>query len=427
MLRSEKMRSSAALKGFEPLQVLAFPLRLSNFLVLLFFTLTFSWVEFSLRMLGLDGAIITLGLFYFSCLLFFGYLFVILDFTARGHQQPPMLSSNLLQSAKGPLFKECLLVSTMLALVYLVDHPYWQLVTGIAMLIVLPVTTSLLVIYDSFLAALNPLNWFEVIRHIKLGQRLLQYVLLSAVLTYWCYMVVSQDWGWSNPLKLCACLGSFMLVFRSFGALLHDNAEALGLNVNFSQALSTAAAYRAEDRQVADFLYDLHRLAHSGKMKQAELQLAVHLKANKYWREGYYFDLLTEWDNPALALRASVGYVERLAMAGEAARAWEVLGFCFGADPDKVKPERGTTVFMLAAFPRQAQDNVILWHLLQHFEVDFPNHPRLGEALLLAARVAYVDLHDRKAARACLGRIRAVAPQCVATAEFAELSQQIRV
>jgi hypothetical protein len=114
-------------------------------------------------------------------------------------------------------------------------------------------------------------------------------------------------------------------------------------------------------------------------------------------------------------------------MAGEAARAWEVLGFCFGADPGKVKPERGATVFMLAAFPRQAQDNVILWHLLQHFEVDFPNHPRLGEALLLAARVAYVDLHDRKAARACLGRIRAVAPQCVATAEFAEISQQIRV
>jgi hypothetical protein len=413
-------------KHFEPLQVLMFPLRLGNLLVLILFTLTFSWVEFSFRLLGVDGVILAVWLFYVSFLLFFGYLFVILDFTCRGHQQPPMLSVSLLQSAKGPLLKECVLVSFLFALVYLIDQPLWQLVTAITLLIVLPVTTSLLVIYDSLIAALNPLHWFAVMRHIGLGQRLLQYLLLSVMLAFWCFMVVSQNWGWLNPLKLWACLGSFMLVFRSFGALLHDHAEALGLDVNFSSARSTAELYKADDRQVADAMFDLHGLVNSGQLNEAALQLAAHLKANKYRREGYYFDLLMQWENQALAVRAGVAYVDRLAIAGDAARAWEILQLCFDADQGRVEVGQGTTVFMLAEFPRQAQHNQILWHLLAHFEADFPNHPRLVESLLLAARLAYVDLNDRPAAEACLAKIGRVAPQSVGTPEFKAIAQLIR-
>ncbi|MFT6518626.1 MAG: hypothetical protein ACJATP_002293 [Candidatus Azotimanducaceae bacterium] len=127
--------------GFEPLQVLTFPLRI----------------------IGAEGLMMTIGLFYVSCVLFFGYMFVILDFTARGHQQPPML-------------KECLLISMLLALIYFIKHPYWQLLTSIAMLILLPVVTSLLIIYDSLFAALNPLNWVGMVRQVQMGPRMLHYL-----------------------------------------------------------------------------------------------------------------------------------------------------------------------------------------------------------------------------------------------------------
>jgi hypothetical protein len=425
MNRASAGRPTAS-EGFEPLEVLAFPFRVSNLLVLILFTLALSWVEFSIRILGVDGLIITIMLFYVSCLLFFGYLFVILDFTSRGHQQPPLLSASLLQSAKGPLFKECLLVSTLLALIYLIDQPYWQLTISISMLILLPVATSLLVVYDSLIAALNPLNWFEVIRHIKMGPRLVQYLLLSTALAMSCWLVVSQHWGWGNPLKLWVCLASFMLVFRCFGALLHDNADALGLDVNFSVAHSAAQAYAAQDKDVADFLFGLHKLASSTRLTEAAVQLAGRLKAEKYRREGYYFDVLAQWENKDLAVRAGVGYVDRLVAAGEMARAWTVLAFCFAADKGRVETGRSATVFMLAQSPRQIEQNIILWHLLQNFEKDFPNHPRTGEALLLAAKVALLDMHDRAGARACLARIRGVAPECVESAEFADLGRQIR-
>jgi len=418
--------SSRKSGGFEPLQVLLFPLRASNALVLLLFTLTFSWIEFSLRVIGAEGLIMTIGLFYVSCVLFFGYMFVILDFTARGHQQPPILSNSLLKSAQGPLFKECLLISLLFALIYFINDPYWQLLTSIAMLILLPVVTSLLVICESLFAALNPLNWSGMVRQVQMGPRLLHYLLFFGLLLLCCFIVVSENWGWLNPLKLFACLASFMLVFRCLGALLHDNADALGLQVNFSQTRSAVAAYREEDQVAADFLFDLHRLAHNGNLAEAAKTLQAHLKTYRYQREGYYFNALMEWSKPGLAVRAGVGYVDRLVVAGEIGRAWEVLEFCFHADGERVEIGQGATVFMLAAFPRLQEHNVILWHLLQNFETDFPRHPRLGEALLLAASVAYVDFHDRAGARACLARIQRVAPLCVESPAFIELARQIR-
>jgi hypothetical protein len=418
--------SSRKSGGFEPLQVLIFPLRASNALVLLLFTLTFSWIEFSLRILGSAGLIMTIVLFYVSCVLFFGYMFVILDFTARGHQQPPMLSSSLLQSAQGSLFKECLLISLLFALIYFINAPYWQLLAGIGMLVLLPVVTSLLVIYDSLFTALNPLNWVGMVRQLQMGPRMLHYLLLFGLLLLCCFIVVSENWGWLNPLKLFACLASFMLVFRCLGALLHDNAAALGLQVNFSETRSAAAAYREEDRVAADFLFVLHRLAHNGKLAEAAKTLEAHLKASRYQREGYYFNALMEWSSTALAVRAGVGYVDRLVVAGEVGRAWDVLVLCFNADRERVEIGQGATVFMLAAFPRLPEHNVILWHLLRNFEADFPRHPRLGEALLLAARVAYVDFHDRAGALECLARIQGVVPLCVESAEFIELARQIR-
>jgi hypothetical protein len=229
-----------------------------------------------------------------------------------------------------------------------------------------------------------------------------------------CFIVVSENWGWLNPLKLFACLASFMLVFRCLGALL------------FSEARSAAAAYREVDQVAADVLFDLHRLAHNGKLAEAAKTLDAHLKAYRYQEEGYYFNALMEWSNPALAVRAGVGYVDRLVVAGEVGRAWDVLVFCFNADGERVEIGQGATLFMLAAFPRLPEHSVILWHLLRNFGTDCPHHPRLGEALLLAARVAYVDLHDRAGARECLARIQRVAPLCVESEAFIELARQIR-
>jgi hypothetical protein len=189
-----------------------------------------------------------------------------------------------------------------------------------------------------------------------------------------CFIVVSENWGWLNPLKLFACLASFMLVFRCLGALL------------FSEARSAAAAYREVDQVAADVLFDLHRLAHNGKVAEAAKMLEAHLKAYRYQREGYYFNA-----------------------AGE-----------------RVEVGQGATVFTLAAFPRLPEHSVILWHLLRNFGTDCPHHTRLGEALLLAASLAYVDLHDRAGARECLARIQRVAPLCVESAAFIELARQIR-
>ena len=111
---------------FEDLDVFSFPLRVENIANTIFFSLIFSYLLGVIRVVGPGGFVWTIGLTYVSCMFFFGYLFVIVDYTSQGYQQIPKLSANLLIAERSRLFKELILISSFVALFFLSDIPYWH-------------------------------------------------------------------------------------------------------------------------------------------------------------------------------------------------------------------------------------------------------------------------------------------------------------
>ncbi|MFP6808627.1 MAG: hypothetical protein VB957_15830 [Pseudomonadales bacterium] len=96
---------------FEELEVSAFPFRISNLLVSIFFSLIFSCMLAVYRFSGLAGVVWVIPLAYVSSLFYLSYLFIIVDFTAQGYQKVPIMSGTLFTTGKSRFFKELLLIS----------------------------------------------------------------------------------------------------------------------------------------------------------------------------------------------------------------------------------------------------------------------------------------------------------------------------
>lgn len=414
-------RPDSARHDFEPLRIYSFPFSSINIGVLVFFTLLYAWIEMVTRGFGVSGVIIVMMLAYASTLLFFGYLFVILTETARGHQQVSKLSGNLLDDAKGPLFKEVILLSFLAALVFLIPHPFWKIATALAMLLVVPIATSIIVIKDRLVTAMNPLSWIDMISRIGTRGLLFEYLSLQSILIVVLYFALTNDLGWLNVVKISVVLVLFMLVFRALGVLLHANADELELPVTHSEKLAEQQQEEAEERRIADNVFKLHQLTRSGQSAEAWKQLQEHLSVEKYQTEASYYSRIRGWDNPALAIRAGQDYISRLVDRGELRTAWDVLEFCFTANKEEYRLTKGTTVFELIDQGDTFLRKKILVHLLSNFETDFPKHPRRAEALLLAARFTAHDLDDFEQAREIMARLRSGFPDILDDPKFTAL------
>jgi hypothetical protein len=408
-------------QDFEPLRIYTFPFSGINVGVLVFFTLLFTWIESVTRGFGVSGLIIVMMLAYVATLLFFGYLFVILSETARGHQQVSKLSVNLLDDAKGPLFKEVILLSFLAALVFLIPHPFWKIATALSMLLVVPIATSIIVIRDQLFAAMNPLSWIDMISRIGTRGLLLEYLALQAALILVLYFSLTSDLGWLNFIKVAVVLTLFMLVFRALGVLLHTNADELELPVTHSERLAEEQQAEAEERRISDNVFKLHQLARSGQSGKAWKHLQEHLTAESYRTEASYYARIRGWDNPALAIRAGQDYISRLVERDEIRTAWDVLEFCFTANNNEYRLHKGATVFEMIDQGDTSLRKKILAHLLSNFETDFPKHPRTAEALLLAARIIAHDLDDFEQARTIMAKLRSGHPDILDDTKFTAL------
>ena len=71
---------------FEDLEIVSFPFRVGNIASIIFFGLIFSYLLGIMRTMGPIGFFYSIILTYVSFMFFFGYLFVIVDYTSRGYQ-----------------------------------------------------------------------------------------------------------------------------------------------------------------------------------------------------------------------------------------------------------------------------------------------------------------------------------------------------
>ena len=163
---------------FEALDIYRFPLQGANLAVIVIFTLIFSWLEFTTRQFGVLGELMSGQAWLMTTLFYCACLFLILEFTARGHRSVPLMSGAILYDAGKLLLKAILLVGCLLGVLTLIPAHGWQLLYAVSLLLFLPVAIGSLVIQGSLLRALNLVQWFKILGGMKAHRHLWHCVLL---------------------------------------------------------------------------------------------------------------------------------------------------------------------------------------------------------------------------------------------------------
>jgi uncharacterized membrane protein (DUF485 family) len=128
-----------AIRDFEPLVLYAFPFRSANLLLIGFAALILTYVIQVARVMGAESLIMTATSSYLTLLVFVGYLFFILDHTARGFQNVPIIPANMVDEAKAVVFKEIVLLSVFAAVYVALDDATWRASLLAAMLVIFPI------------------------------------------------------------------------------------------------------------------------------------------------------------------------------------------------------------------------------------------------------------------------------------------------
>ena len=396
---------------FDALSIFSFPFRISNILSIILFTLTFSYVLGATLFLGMLGFIVTITLAYVSFSFFFGYLFVIFEYTSLGYQEIPRLSTDLLFNERSRLMKATVLVSFFLSAIFFVTDPFWQTFLTISSLLLIPVAMSVLVMEGRLISAMNPLNWLAALRNIEADARFGQYLLLQFSMLLTGYVALFMNFGWFNILTMMVFLTVSMIAFRCLGVVLHSNAESLGLKVVYGPAVEEEQVQRATGQEMSEFAASLYRLISAREVEKALEVLNQRLEDDNYLTEPDLFGRIRQWEDPALAIRAGRGFLNRLIAREDIRTSWHVLEFCFEANHNRYRLTSANTVITLAGQAETFKQKTIMAHLLEHFEEDFPNHPQTAEMLLLAARLIAHDLDDFEKARGIMSRLEAAFPK----------------
>jgi len=390
---------------FEDLQIASFPFRIANLFAAVFFCLIFSYILMVFRVVGLGGIVWTVPLAYVNLLFFFGYMFVIVDYTAQGYQEVPKISGDLLYTGKSRFFKVLVVLSFFFSLFFLFRNPYWQVSFVLAASILFPMATCVIIMEESLVSALNPIKWIGVLMDIKADAAFLNYFAIQTGTIFLAYVSFFVDLGWFNLFTMLAFVMAMMTVFRSIGVALHSNAETLGIGIRFSKQVEEEQVQLARDRELSGFITGLYKLASSGQTAQAWQLLEKRIQDENYRTEADLFDQLRNWDNVRLAVKAGQGFIERLVARQDYRTCWNVLEFCYSANGESYKLLSAATVLDLSERAETRDQVKIMITLLRQFEEDFPNHPQQAEALLMASRFCAHDLDDFETAREIMAHL----------------------
>lgn len=238
--------------------------------------------------LGAAGFVLTAATTYVVSLLYLGYLVFLADFTSQGYQNMPAFSMNVVDASRWKVFRVMLLFSLFASLLPLVDSVEAQRMILVVSAFILPVATGVLIVENSMFAASNPLNWLKVLAATGFDGHLLGLFAIECLLLIAIYATFISDIVF--PSIFAALLLSMML-FRSIGALLHRNAEALNLSVQFGHQIDASNQQRHHDKDIAQEAEALKNICEKGGgVTAAFRQYEALLAKNHFQSEAEFFE-----------------------------------------------------------------------------------------------------------------------------------------
>jgi hypothetical protein len=400
---------------FEPLEVWRFVFRAENVLLAAPLILIWSFLLGSYYIGGpATGPIMvvrSVGAIYLTVAFLFCYLFIILDYTARGYQTPPKLSGDLLTTNKGRFIKSLAIASFFAALIYAnLSSPVLLGLMVMLTLLFLPVSLCIIAIQDAFLSALNPLNWMVFFRDIEFDKSVAQYFLILGM-TVAAGSLLTKNFSWFNLLTVSAVVFSLILLFRSLGVVLHTHASTLGLSVRFGPQVEARQVAESERRALSEFSLSLFQQVEVNRIEEAWDTYRMQLTADKFASEDALWDIIHKWQSPKLAILAGRGYIDRLLNQQRSREAWDVLRYCFENNQNEYRLSNGDVTLTMMDTTSTSQERRICAELLRFFDKDFPAHPRVSDALLKAVEIMIIDANDLIGARKLLNHIRIKFPE----------------
>ncbi|MCB1692968.1 MAG: hypothetical protein KDI19_09390 [Pseudomonadales bacterium] len=387
--------------GFEPLHVFSFVRQTEVWLVwLIFGALTTILVYGSAR---LPSAPILMVWWIIFGIPFAQFCLGIVLGTSQGRQQVPAMTIDGFRDTR--ILKLLVLVSMAVSAVFFTSPSIRPLILAVVLLVA-PASFAYVAIEDSLSRALNPLRIATFI--VNMGAT---YVALRVVVTVvLLYLLLLVDYRMQLLSSFSGtAFFSFVTVYlllamaRCTGVLLHARRTELGLSTSFSPEQAEAAREAHEQEERNQFLGEVFDLSRVHEYAAAWKKLEARLKRDRYETEALYFSALRRWDDPTMAHKLAQGYLKRL-LERSVGEAWQLLEDILETENGNYRLDSGETVLKFAEVAETDAHKSLMLGVLQHFDEDFPAHPRSREAWLTTAKFA-CDLGRMEEAQAAFANV----------------------
>ena len=310
--------------------IFLYPLRLVP-LILTLVTSLLIWLLFK----DIYSFLITLEGFplVLTALVYFKYLFKMLERTAHGYSDLPTLSFDFYKP-----FDEMRPYQLLLVLLFVISLTVktrqWHLdyvaaaVAGYT-LFVLPAFIGLLGIHNGFYASLNPVKLARFMQRTGIAY-LAMLVLLATTLGLIFLFYQNRTVLFGAIFLTLYCLD---LVFLWVGRIIHARREALEF---YPDKSPEREAEKAAEALLQERKSRLHRVFKQRRRENVLAILLAYIEAeqDKLAAHAWYHSELMRWDNKLLALKHAPFYIKSLRIAGKNIIADLIEQECRAIDPD---------------------------------------------------------------------------------------------
>jgi len=305
----------------------------------------------------------------------FKYGYVLLEHTAHGGREPPVLSVEMINpvSEQRPLLQLAIVLLSALALraVSRLLGPAPALLLDVLALAALPASIATLGAGERWWQALNPVTLWRVMRALHwryLGIVLVALAWSSALAGLWLaatpiwFVTTLMALAW---LSLCALIG---------GSLFEERA-ALGLEAVHAPERIEARAQRALEQTRTAFVDRVYGQARGGNLADAWADIERELAASGHAIGCYQWLLerLARLDDPRLANRLAQQWIHQ-ALGRDNGRVVALARERLTADPG-FRPRSAAETLRVATLARLAGEPRIAERLLERFTEYFPESP----------------------------------------------------
>lgn len=366
------MRAAASLIAY-----LSRPLRGGSLGVLVVFALLVS--------LALSAGLFGLWLLLLLAVALSAYAFRLLDGTAEGRREPPVMGVEHFNpvTERRPLW---LLLACWLG--YLSHEgvsafaPGWAATLWAWLLAtLLPAAIGILGLRtDQPAWILYPIALLRTAREMGPHYLMCLAALALGVVLY----RYTEDANLIRPVAVFVQLYALFVVFSIVGGTLYNRRVELGTATVDSPEQRDARRDREEQRALNSFEDEIYRLTRAGELQRAYDAIGQRLAGadDRLGLQRMILEALLRWEDKRLALRVARDLVSELIAARQSGAALEITGRCLQCDP-AFRPARAAEAIRLVNEARSRGRPGLARQLLSDFEEHYPGDPALPVALEL--------------------------------------------